>query len=256
MVVLPPGTLLQLMYLDERLKGLAPGHFIEIGPGSGEITNRLLMSGWTGTVYDLSEETIAMLKKRFASEIASRRLTAIQGNYLDSTGMTDADLVISCMVMEHMDDESERDFMERSAIHLRPGGRMIGLVPASLSHWGIEDEVAGHCRRYNKESLLPLLRSAGWNLIHVAGLTYPVSNLLLPLSNFLVRRNETNKLVLSPIERTKLSGHRNVRFKTTFPFFLKLFLNEITMLPLHWIQKLFLNSERALVLYFEAIYET
>jgi hypothetical protein len=42
MVVLPPGTLLQLMYLGDRLKDIPAGRFIEVGQGSGEITHRLL----------------------------------------------------------------------------------------------------------------------------------------------------------------------------------------------------------------------
>jgi hypothetical protein len=54
------------------------------------------------------------------------------------------------------------------------------------------------------------------------------------------------------LERTKLSGHRNVRFKTHFPALLRLVLNDTAMLPLHWMQKAFSQSERSLVLYFEA----
>jgi hypothetical protein len=48
--VLPPGTLLQLMYLRERLEKLEPGRFIEIGPGSGEISKLLLDLGWGGVI--------------------------------------------------------------------------------------------------------------------------------------------------------------------------------------------------------------
>ena len=257
MVVLPPGTLLQLMYLDERLKAIAPGRFIEIGPGSGEITNRLLKAGWAGTVHDLSSETLTKIKKRFAPEIAAGRLTVTLGDYLNSIPSPTedrADLIISCMVMEHLDDESERKFMELSATRLKAGGRMVGFVPASPRHWGIEDDIAGHCRRYTRDSLLTLIRTSGWTISHIAGLTYPVSNLLLPVSNFLVRRHEASKLNLSSVERTKYSGRRNVRFKTHFPAVLKLFLNELTMLPLYWTQKLFANSGSALVLYFEATY--
>jgi hypothetical protein len=57
------------------------------------------------------------------------------------------------------------------------------------------------------------------------------------------------------LERTKHSGHRNVRFKTHFPAIMKLFLNECTLLPLHWLQKFFAKSSKALVIYFEAIYQ-
>lgn len=259
MVVLPPGTLLQLMYLDERLKGISPGRFIEVGPGSGEITNRLLRAGWSGTVYDLSGETLTRIKQRFAPEIAAGRLVVMLGDYLNllpSPTEDRVDIIISCMVMEHLDDEAERRFMEHSKTRLKAGGRMIGFVPASPSHWGIEDDIAGHCRRYSKDSLLSLLRATGWKLGHVAGLTYPMSNMLLPLSNFLVRRHEANKLALTSLERTKHSGRRNVRFKTHFPSILKLFLNEQALLPLHWVQKLFSNSDRALVIYFEATCKT
>lgn len=255
MVTLPPGTLLQLIYLDERLRGVTPGRFIEVGPGSGEITNRLLKAGWSGTVYDLSEETVIALKRRFAPEISCGRLTIVLGDYLNATFKEGdrVDAIISCMVMEHLNDEAERKFMEISASRIRAGGRMIGLVPASSLHWGIEDDIAGHCRRYSKKSLLSLVRATGWEATHIAGLTFPVSNFLLPLSNYLVRRQEANKLALTPLERTTHSGHRHVHFKTHFPSILQLLLNEQVLRPLHWLQKCFSDSERALVIYFEAI---
>jgi SAM-dependent methyltransferase len=255
MVVLPPGTLLQLMYLDERLKGIKAGRFIEIGAGSGEITNRLLKAGWSGTVYDLSGTTINHLKQRFSAEINANQLTIVLGDFLSCQQSEHVDLIISCMVMEHLDSEAEKKFMNVAALHLNTSGRVIGLVPASPDHWGIEDEIAGHCRRYSTNHLLSLFDKTGWQLDHVAGLTYPISNLLLPISNYLVRRSEANKLTLSMLERTKHSGHRNVRFKTHFPAIMKLFLNECTLLPLHWLQKFFAKSSKALVIYFEAIYQ-
>ena len=45
---MPPGTILTLMYLNDRIKDAPPGKFVEIGPGSGEISKLLLMYGWTG----------------------------------------------------------------------------------------------------------------------------------------------------------------------------------------------------------------
>jgi SAM-dependent methyltransferase len=247
-----PGTILQCMYLKERLSRLRAGRFVEVGPGAGEITRLLLTKGWTGSAYDLESKTTHDLNNRFANEIEKGLLEIINGDFLVIRAKSDADLVISSMVMEHMDDEQQLAFMAKAACNLRPGGRMIGFVPASPRHWGIEDDIAGHCRRYTRSALSALAAASGWSLTHTAGLTFPVSNLLLPISNVLVRRKEREKLALSPLERTKHSGRRRVLFKTHFPPILGIVLNETFLAPFHVIQKLCRKSERALVLYFEA----
>lgn len=253
MNVLPPGTLLQLMYLGERLRDVPPGSFIEIGPGAGEITQVLLDAGWTGRAYDLGAETVAALRERFAREIAEGRFAAVNADFLQAQPGPPADLVISCMVMEHLDDAAQARFLRTAASQLSDRGFMISLVPGSPRDWGIEDDIAGHCRRYTRDGLRQLAADHGWQIRHLAGLTAPVSNLLLPISNFLVNRSERQKLALSALERTKQSGRRSVRFKTHFPSVLGLLLNRRTMLPLHALQKLFSGSERALVLYVECI---
>lgn len=254
MVVLPPGTLLQLMYLRERIRHVPPGRFIEVGPGSGEITRLLLDHGWSGCSYDLEAKTIAALKDRFSKEIAEHRFVPINDDYLSSITLESekVDLVISCMVMEHLEDDAQSAFMRTSAECLINGGIMIGLVPSSPAHWGIEDDIAGHCRRYTRGGIEVLTADSGWKLLHIAGLTFPISNLLLPVSNFLVNRSERSKLDLSLLDRTKNSGRRQVKFKTYFPSILGILLNRFTLLPMYLLQKLFVKSESALVLYFEA----
>ena len=114
------------------------------------------------------------------------------------------------------------------------------------------DEVAGHCRRNNRVSIEALATASGWKMLHTARLTFPVSNLLLPTPNFLVNRCECSKLDLSLLERTRQSDRREVKFKTHFPSVLGLLLNESTMYPLYFLQKLFARSELALMLYLEA----
>ena len=253
MVVLPPGTLLQLMYLRERIRQARPGHFIEIGPGSGEITRLLLDHGWSGCSYDLEAKTVATLRERFAKEIAEQRFTPINDDFLLTPPPHEkVDLVISCMVMEHLEDDAQNAFMKMSADCLKKEGVMIGLVPSSPAHWGIEDDIAGHCRRYTRTDIETLVADSGWKLLHIAGLTFPISNLLLPVSNFLVNRSERSNLALSPLERTKQSGRRHVKFKTYFPSVLGILLNKFTLFPVYLLQKMFIKSEGALVLYFEA----
>lgn len=252
MKVLPPGTILQLLYLQERLQRRAPGRFIEIGPGGGEITQVLLDRGWSGSSFDLGPETIANLRERFKKEIAEQRFTPVNADYLSASIAEPVDLVISCMVMEHLEDDMESAFMAKSADCLKPEGIMMGLVPASPAHWGIEDDIAGHCRRYTRDSIGRLAMASQWKLLHLTGLTFPVSNLLLPISNFLVNRSEKHKLAFSALERTEQSGRRTVKYKTYFPSILGIFLNRVTLFPLHLVQKLLGRSSRALVLFFEA----
>lgn len=241
-----------MLYLKERLRGRAPGRFIEIGPGSGEITQLLLDCGWSGTSFDLGPKTIADLGDRFKKEIAEQRFKPVNADYVNASITEQVDLVISCMVMEHLDDDVESAFMAKSTACLKPDGIMMALVPASPAHWGIEDDIAGHCRRYTRDSLRRLARESHWNLVHLTGLTFPVSNLLLPISNFLVARSEKHKLTYSALQRTEQSGRRTVKFKTYFPTILGIFLNPITLFPLHLVQKLLGKSPRALVLYIEA----
>lgn len=253
MSVLPPGTILQLMYFKERLKsiGLEPGYFLEVGPGSGEITRLLLDLGWHGKSFDLDDLTIERLQIRFQKEVKEGRYSAICSDYFNTSLKESADLVVSCMVLEHLDDAYQSMFMAKSSEYLRHGGVMICLVPASPRHWGIEDKIAGHYRRYTQSKVRELCVNTGYSLQHISGLTFPISNLLLPISNFLVRRSERNKLNLSLSDRTKASGRRQVKFKTHFPSILKLVLNEYFLWPFNVLQKIFRNSKNALVIYFE-----
>jgi SAM-dependent methyltransferase len=253
MVVLPPGTILQLMYLRERLRRLPPGTFVEVGPGTGEITNLLLQLGWRGSAYEISVPAAAALRTRFDKEIAAGRLEVVNRSYLEAAGSSEqSDLVISCMVMEHLTEGEQAAFMDSAARHLRRDGLMIGIVPASPEHWGVEDDIAGHQRRYTRSSLQAMAAVNAWGIRHVAGLTYPLSNVLLPLSNTLVARKELSKLRLDKLERTKQSGMREVAFKTRFPPYMRLFLNEVALWPLHALQKRLSGARNALVLYFEA----
>lgn len=248
----PPGEILQLLYLQERLQLIAPRTFIEVGPGRGAISRLLLNLGWRGVAYELGEDSAAEIQQTFCTEIAQGQYKIIAGDWLSSLGNGPAELVVSCMVMEHLDHRMEAAFMRHAAASLSPGGRMIGFVPAAPQYWGIEDDIAGHHRRYTREALQNLMARTGWRLTHVAGLTYPLSNLLLPISNRLVKRAEQKMLELSRVERTVRSGRRNVPGKTHFPAALGLLLNSTMMRPFHWLQKWCRRSENALVIYFEA----
>lgn len=248
---LAPGTILQLMYLDERLDGLGAGRFVEIGVGKGVLSRRLLDRGWTGTGYEPGPGA-ATARAATAPDVMEGRYELRAQDWLDAPPDEPADLVISSMVLEHLDESAEAAYWARAARTLRPGGRAAILVPGSPRHWGIEDEIAGHHRRYTAGGLCSRLNELGWSVEHVAGLTWPLSNVLLPLSNRLVARAERGRRELSLEDRTALSGDRHVVGKTSFPRVASLLLNERALLPLHIAQKRGRRSPRALVLYAEA----
>jgi SAM-dependent methyltransferase len=251
MTVAPPGTILQRLYLRERLRGLPHGRFVEIGVGTGGLSHELLRLDWHGEGWDLSEEAVTRSAETNAVAVAAARYAVRLGDWLEQRG-GEADLIVSSMVVEHLSDEHEARYFERCREVLSETGRAIVLVPASPRHWGIEDEIAGHQRRYTRTGLTARLDELGFRVDHLAGLTFPVSNVLLPVSNALVRRSEGHKRALSEEERTRQSGTRDVAFKTTFPRALGFVLNEWTLYPLHLVQKAARKSERALVLYAEA----
>jgi SAM-dependent methyltransferase len=248
----PPGTILQFMYLKERLARLKPGKFVEIGCGQGYISKILLDSGWHGVGYDLNADSLKNAGNLNAQAIADGRYCLKHENWLaEKSPELEADLVISSLVLEHMSDSEESEYIRLCQSTLKPGGVAILFVPGSPENWGIDDEIAGHYRRYTAETLSSRFDQKYWQCTHVAGLNYPLSNMLLPLSNKLVRRAEANKLEMTMHDRTVLSSNRQVAFKTSFPSLLNLVLNEIVMSPFHIWQKLNINNPSALILYAE-----
>jgi SAM-dependent methyltransferase len=251
-VVAPPGTILQHLYLRERLRNVRPGSFVEVGVGIGLVSKLLLDLGWHGIAYDVGNEAVERALSLNAAALEAGRYGVEKADWLTLNSGEPVDLVISSMVIEHLPDDEEERYFARCREGLSPGGKAVVIVPASPAHWGIEDEIAGHVRRYTREGLRCRLGGLGWEVRHLAGLTYPVSNLLLPISNALVARAEKDNQGLSVRERTRRSGVRSVRFKTTFPNVLGPVLNEWTMYPFHLLQKTCQNREGALVLYAEA----
>lgn len=249
---LPPGSILQLMYLKRRLSKLKPGFFIEIGPGAGDITNLLLQNGWHGISYDLDESTVHKLNTKFKAFVNTHSYQAINENFLDNQhNHPQVDLFISCMVIEHLDASEQAIYFEKCYKLMAHDGVLINIVPANKNAWGIEDEIAGHYRRYNFQDLSVIATNHNYSIAHLAALTYPISNLLLPLSNFLVRRKEGKYKTLDMQSKTKLSGRRGVKFKTHFPNIFNVILNEVSLYPLYLLQILFNKTSHALVVYSE-----
>jgi SAM-dependent methyltransferase len=254
MIGLPPGTILQLMYLRKRVKPLRKTYssFLEIGAGNGMISSELLDLGFTGTAVDLNSGAHENNKYINKFYIDAGKYTVINGNFMDMKGMK-FDIITSCMVIEHIPDDDLFKFIEKCKEMLNSGGRLIFLVPSSMKYWGIEDEVAGHIKRYELKDIEKLSVLHNLKIADYAGLTYPISNWLFRLSNKIVKKSESDKLSLSQKARTIYTGNRNIMYKTTFPRLFNLVLNPFILAPFYFLQNLNLKNSNAMVLYFELI---
>lgn len=253
MVVLAPGSILQSMFFKRQIKKFKGKYFLEVGPGSGHLTSLLLKEKMSGTVIELSKNSCDVLTERFSGSISDHLLEIKNDSFLSIEGLANKyDLLVSAMVLEHLDSYQEQAFIRKCLNSLKENGVLMLFVPANSNYWGVEDEIAGHFRRYLSSDLIDLLDPAKWEVNLVRGLTWPLSNILLPISNFFVKRAEITNLSLEMHERTLLSGHRDVMYKTVFPRYFRFFLNSFTLYPFYILQNIFKYNSNSLILFMQA----
>lgn len=250
---LPPGTILQFIFIRRRLMEIFKGknmNFIDVGSGNGHLSNLLLLNGHQGIGVDLNDS--ACVNNEFLNKgfILDSKYSVFNEDF-SNIDLNNFDFLISSMVIEHINDENMKDYMKKAKSIIKSKGKLIFLVPSNKSAWGIEDDIAGHIKRYDFNEIEKLAQINGLKVDYKCGLTYPMSNWLLKLSNFIVKKNESHMQSSTEKEKTVYTGNRNVKYKTTFPSYLNIVLNDIFLLPFHWIQRINKKNEKSLVMYFE-----
>jgi len=248
MRALPPGNILQNLYLKKRLKNYKDKRFLEVGSGNGLLSNVILESGLKGIGCDLNSGACENNKVLNANYIENNSYQVLNQDFMNFDESKKFDIIVSAFVIEHLEDFELAPFIGKMKRLLSENGKIILFVPSSMKYWGIEDVMAGHIKRYEFEDFNDFFEL---NNTHITGLTYPVSNILFSLSNFLVKKNESSKLDLSQKERTVYTGNRNVPFKTNFPAVFKLILNEFVLYPFHLLQLIFGKNKNSMVIYCE-----
>ena len=102
------------MFVRRRLRQVTrPGmRFLELGAGSGSLTGLMLQRGLSGEAYDLNEAACrinARLNRRFVQE---GKLEIRNEDFLETTRPGRADLIVSALVLEHLDTEHVKTFFE------------------------------------------------------------------------------------------------------------------------------------------------
>jgi SAM-dependent methyltransferase len=155
--------------LIRLVAGLVRGReVLDIGCGSGRLLTHLMRDG----VSPRGIEPDPQLR-----ELAARmnpELTILAGGGERVEEFRDEfDTITIVDVLEHIEDD-DRQLRQMHAA-LRPGGRLVVVVPAHPWLYGQRDRNVGHFRRYSRRMLLDRVRSAGfeiessrfWNMLGV-----------------------------------------------------------------------------------------
>jgi len=132
---------------------------VEVGAGVGNIT-QFLLNAERVVCLEPFEPYREYLAERFAKhlnvEISPSRIEKCPNA---DVGQGEFDSVLCLNVLEHIDDDVEA--LRRMKQLLRPGGRVIVLVPALGVLFGPMDRAMGHHRRYTMGSLKRAFHDAG-----------------------------------------------------------------------------------------------
>ena len=152
-------------YRNWMFRQIAPyvgQRILEVGCGIGNFTS-LLMDRELIVATDVYTPCVDYLKARLAGSL---NVVPMKLDIADPAALELAkyefDTVICLNVLEDIED----DLRALSHMHsvLRPGGRLVLLVPAFQFLYGTVDESLDHYRRYTRKNLLPRMKAAGFKI--------------------------------------------------------------------------------------------
>jgi len=130
-------------YWQSRVRGYLGDEVLEVGAGIGSITTDLAPASvnWTALEPDrhLAERIPRIRTRGGEVRVVVGTITALEPR-------EKFDTVLYIDVLEHIEDDSEE--LKRATRFLRPGGRLVVLVPAFPFLFSAFDAAVGHHRRY------------------------------------------------------------------------------------------------------------
>ncbi len=147
-------------WLYGRVKGELGHRVLDAGAGIGTYTGLLLEDGHEVVALEYHEPFVRELQRRHPGNAALTVLQAELGSDAGLPPFSPADSAICLNVLEHVEHDAQalRNIFER----VKPGGRLVLLVPAYPRLFNTIDGAIGHFRRYSKGVLESLLVGAGW----------------------------------------------------------------------------------------------
>ena len=150
-------------WIYDQIAGALGPRILEVGSGTGNITQFLLAGGREVTATDVVPSYREEVRQKFAHrpnlEVGTFDLTRpAAAAYLARP----FDSVVCLNVLEHIEDDLFA--LEQMSKALKPGGQLALLVPAHRVLHGAFDDAVGHFRRYGKRELAERLGEAGFKV--------------------------------------------------------------------------------------------
>lgn len=134
------------------------GDILEIGCGIGNFTGLLAKYGKVWAI-DIDQEYIKKTKLNKKINVGFGDIE--KGKYFFKNKRFDS--IVCLNVLEHIKDDNSA--LNNLFALLKPGGKLILLVPSHQFLYGSMDSAIGHFRRYNKSTLTDMLKKAGFEII-------------------------------------------------------------------------------------------
>jgi SAM-dependent methyltransferase len=147
-------------WIAELIEPHLGDHVLEVGAGNGELTERLRRRGRHVVATENERTAAAALRERYASDpdVEIHHADLVPA---DSVAMFDS--IVAVNVVEHL--QRDDDALALLVNRLRPGGRLVLVVPAFDSLSSDVDARIGHRRRYRTSDLALKLDRAGLRVV-------------------------------------------------------------------------------------------
>lgn len=143
---------------------------LDAGCGEGSLMYFFEKSGYVVEGFDIDKPSLEIARKYLKSKVW-------HDNLVDLKISNCYDLIVCGEVLEHIEDDVSA--MKKLYTALKPNGHLIVTVPNDPKQWNADDEVEGHVRRYAKKEMAEKLSNAGFEVIEVRFLGFPMINLFI-----------------------------------------------------------------------------
>ena len=157
------GTPQYLSWLARTIRPYLGDSVLEIGAGIGNLSGRLMVRRLLYVAGEKDPLHLHALRNRFLrtpNVVVQKIDPEVPADFTAMDGCFDTVLCLN--VLEYLDDTESALRSIRAA--LKPGGRIVALVPQSPGLFGSVDRSMGHKRRYSAETACVEIESQGFEI--------------------------------------------------------------------------------------------